>query len=64
MSRIETTLSQVAGTTQMETLALVVEEQRRRIDSILTGAGCAVLLCLLGFQFLRCSKWVFDAWAC
>jgi hypothetical protein len=39
MSRIEATLSQVAGTTQMETLALVVEEQRRRIDSILTGTA-------------------------
>lgn len=37
MSNIEATLSQVAGATQMETLALVVEEQRRRIDSILTG---------------------------
>jgi hypothetical protein len=45
MSRIETTLSQVAGTTQMETLALVVEEQRRRIDSILTGAACADVFC-------------------
>ena len=37
MSRIEATLSQVAGAAQMETLALVVEEQRQRIDSILTG---------------------------
>lgn len=37
MSRIEATLAQVAGAAQMETLALVVEEQRRRIDSILTG---------------------------
>lgn len=37
MSRIETTLSQVAGAAQMEMLGLVVEEQRHRIDSILTG---------------------------
>lgn len=37
LSRVEATLSQVAGAAQMETLGLVVEEQRRRIDSILTG---------------------------
>lgn len=47
MSRIEATLSQVAGSAQMETLALVVEEQRQRIDSILTGApATSKMLCI------------------
>lgn len=38
LSRCETTLSQVAGAAQVETLGLVVEEQRQRIDAILTGS--------------------------
>lgn len=37
LSRCEATLSQVAGAAQVETLGLVVEEQRQRIDAILTG---------------------------
>ena len=37
LSRIEGTLSQVPGLAQVETLGLVVEEQRLRIDSILNG---------------------------
>ena len=44
MSRTEATLAQVAGAAQMETLALVVEEQRQRIDSILTGTVPTVLI--------------------
>lgn len=51
MSRIEATLSQVAGTAQMETLGLVVEEQRRRIDSILTGSGYFCTICLVKHRF-------------
>jgi hypothetical protein len=52
LSRVEATMSQVAGAAQMETLGLVVEEQRRRIDSILTGdlaAVCCVPNALLLF---------------
>lgn len=37
LSHCEATLSQVAGAAQVETLGLVVEEQRQRIDSIITG---------------------------
>lgn len=68
MSRIETTLSQVAGAAQMEMLGLVVEEQRHRIDSILTGNGLfgvflfcirngfplIVYLLIYNLMFLRC----------
>ena len=37
MSAAELTLRNVAGLAQVETLAVVVEEQRLRIDSILHG---------------------------
>lgn len=42
LSRCETTLSQVAGAAQVETLGLVVEEQRQRIDSIITGENSSI----------------------
>lgn len=67
MSRCETTLSQVAGAAQVETLGLVVEEQRQRIDSIITGKNfhsmceynpCSLLL-ISNFEYILFSTPLF-----